>query len=387
MKTMSVAAVALSACLGGAGGAAAQDPQDLANGQRYLEQIAAAWSKQLPQERLAGAFMGRQWLGHVRIRVAAAPAGSGAVFEVTSTGELSLMGETMVETERVLLTRSLLPVSVDATSTESGKKKQKTLRVEKGRWKLVVDTDGTRTEADGELKPGTTWNVQMLPLFARPLKTPLALNDLEEGRARRLVLRALPERRKAQVDGKPAALDALEMRADAEEPDYWTFLPDGRAHELTASAAPVSLRPIAESAIGKNLPGELEVHPAARALIDIFVAMRQRNRDAALAGFDLAHMAADQVTGFDKMSPAQRQKAIADVRTELEGKLLAEDAVKGLPPPPLLQEVLASGMKTSVDKGVARVEAFGSHAWMLHEADIGGSGRRWLVFKVDPIAK
>jgi hypothetical protein len=200
-------------------------------------------------------------------------------------------------------------------------------------------------------------------------------------------MRALPERRPARVDGKAAALEALEMRADAEEPDYWTFLPDGRAHELTASAAPVSMRPIAEAAIGKNLPGELEVHPAARALIDIFVAMQQRNRDAAMAGFDLARMAADQVTGFDRMAPAQRQKAIAGVRQELEGQLLSEQAVKGLPPPPLLEEVMASGMKTSLDQGVARVEAFGSHVWMLHEASSGASGRRWLVFKVEAIAK
>jgi hypothetical protein len=237
-----------------AAAAPAAPDADLERGQRYLDTVAAAWSRQVPFERVAGVYFDRKWTGTIQVRVSAAPKGSDAAFEVKTEVDVRMLDQVMRHSETVLLTGGLQPVRADGHAVDGQSNKTRTLRVEKGRWMVREDTDGQVKEREGEVRPGLTWDPKMLPLFARPDVETLALERTEaDGRVE---YRRLPPR-SSTVDGAGVLLDAYEIKSGDGAPDVWTFRPDGRAYELSAADIPLAIRPIEAAERGKDLADRL----------------------------------------------------------------------------------------------------------------------------------
>jgi hypothetical protein len=364
---------------------AAEPDADLALGQRYLDTVAAEWSRQVPFERVAGVYFDRKWTGSIHVRVSAAPQGSDAAFEVKTEVDVRMLDQVMNHSETVLFTRGLQPVRAEGQALNGQSRKTRALRVEKGRWLVREDKDGRVTEHEGEVRPGLTWDPKMLPLFARPDVETLALEITDaDGRVE---YRRLPPR-SSTVDGIAVLLDAYELKSGDGTPDVWTFRPDGRAYELSAGDIPLTIRPIAPAQKGKDLADPLQLHPAARAVVDMMLAVERNDREAALLHFDLPGMAAATVPGYAHMDQPARMQAIAALRAHLLGTLFfaatrPATTFRGADgaPPVDTERLMAAFLEVKIEGRVARVKHF-RRAWSLHEVTAADGRPRWLIVAI-----
>lgn len=360
---------------------AVQEDEALARGQKYLDKVAKAWTASLPQERLLGIYMGRQWIGETRIGVRAAAADSGGAFEFRLTGTLSAAGKSRKMESRGILAGNLAPVRIEVRSDEDGKVETTTITVENGAWKRRTEQGGKTTETGGPLKPGTTMEANLLPLFAPPDDADLTLVALDSKKGPTRV--RLPAG-KGTVFLRGAAVECalVEVAQGSEAPDRWKCV-DGKAVELAAGGGiPVRMRVIAEAEREKKLDEPLDLRPAEKALIGMFLAIKKNDREGVVAAFDFDRMAKEMIPGFEGLTDEKKKEAVGLLSRDMPAKLLGEAMRNQLPDPGLLEETLAAGIRSTEKDGVTAVRIFGTQVWRLAEAKEGDRKGRWLIISV-----
>src|SRR3954463_2909444 len=85
----------------------------LAKGQKYLDKVSATWSAKMPQERLLGVYMGRTWVGSLRLSSRAAPAPGPCEF--TLKQDMKFFGRNAQTDLHAILDSKLAPLSAERT--------------------------------------------------------------------------------------------------------------------------------------------------------------------------------------------------------------------------------------------------------------------------------
>jgi hypothetical protein len=360
-----------------------EEKAHFARGQKYLDKVAAVWCARLPQERLLGIYMGRTWIGSLRLIIRAAPEGSGGAFEFKSKQELQFAGLVVQTDVRAILDAKLGPLSAERTETIEGRSKKSKVTVANGKW---IASDDGQPDREGTPGPGQTLEANFLPLFARPDEAGLliicpigdkGINTYER----------LPDKVERTFDGKKQACSVLKVgHLDHNKPDLWYFSEDGRPLEMRLEVEEGSwsprYRPIAEAALGKTLTEPLEVKPAERRVLDMFVAIRKNDATAVAACFDFDRYAKESFPNFATATPADQKKAVATVRQAVLQNLMVDEKTRASQPEPAaLEDVLSLMMKTTEESGITSIVVKGSNTWKLHQPAEGPRKGQWLIFK------
>ena len=357
-----------------------EDDKALAKGQSYLDKIAQAWSAKLPQERLCGVYLGRQWVGSFTLALKAAPEGGPAAFELTLKGDLKVLGRTMDMESRGLLTRGFGPVSSEATEKSDEGLEKSTLSVAGGAWKLRTDKAGDITEKEGKITPGTTIEAVFLPLFALPEEAELTLQSVE---TKKVVchFKKLAEKRDRFVDGKKESCSVIEVGHAAEAADLWYVRADGTPVELQIGDAPIRIRPVKKAQKGKPLDEPLTLKASERRLIDLFLAIAKSDGPGISGCFDFQRFSMEMAPGFADLSEEKQKATIQSMKEEMTKNLLALNAM--FPDPGLVEDSIASAMKTTEKDGVVHIQLFGQQTWKLFEVKDGPKKGQWFIFGID----
>ncbi len=358
-----------------------QEDEALARGQKYLDKIGKAWAAKLPEDLLCGFYMGRQWIGSMTLAVRTAPAGSGAAFEWVMQAEMSAMGRATKMDGRALVSANLSPVSSETTETTDGKIEKKTIAVAGGRWTHTVDKGGQVTEKSGAITPGTTLEAAFLPLFGLPDDETLTLTSPDSKKGP-FLFKKRSDRREKRFDGKKGEYAILELGHGGPTVDLWILSADGKALELEAGDAPIRMRPIAAAQKGKALDEPLELQTYERALIDMFLAIKKNDAGAVEACFDFDRLAQEMIPGFND-SPAEKKKeAVEAMRAQMSKNLLSEQMRNQFPDAALLEDAIATGMKSEEKEGIAKVRVFGKQVWMLTLLKEGDRKGKWVIIGI-----
>jgi hypothetical protein len=373
----SIAFLALS--LLGLPAVSAQDDEALAKGQKYLDKVAKVWSEKLPQERLCGIYFGRVWVGAMKYTVKAAPSGGAAAFEVTLSAEIEMMGQKMKHEARILHAKNLSPLSGESTEGSPGGDEKKTLTVADGKWRIREEKGGEVKDREGKITPGTIFEATMLPLFALPDED-CRVNSIDSQKGPH-DFKKLAAKADRMIDGKKESCTVLQM-VRGTEIESWYLAADGRALELQPDA-PIRLRPITEDQRGKKLNEPLEVKPAERRVLDLFLAIKKNDSAAVEGSFDFERFSSESVPNFASL-PAEKQKETVEaMRAAMVKNLLSEQARAQFPEASLLEDALAATLKTTEKDGVTRVQVQGAGTWKLHQPKDGPRKGMWLIFGVD----
>jgi hypothetical protein len=375
-RTAALFAIALA---GAALPARAQE-DDLAQGQRYLDKTALSWSSKLPQERLCGVYVGRQWVGSFTLALKAAPDGGSAAFELTLKGDLKIAGHTMTMESQGLLTRGLGPVSSLATEKTDEGLERRTLSTAGGAWKLRTDKAGDVTEKEGRITPGTTIEALFLPLFTLPEEGDLTLQSVETKKAA-CRFKKLAEKRDRFVEGKKEACVVIEVGHGSEAADLWYVRPDGTPVELQIGDAPIRIRPVTKAQMGKPLDEPLTLKAGERRLIDLFLAIAKSDGPAIAGCFDFQRFSMEMAPGFADLSPEKQNATVQSMKEEMTKNLLGLTSM--FPDPGLVEDSIAGGMKTTEKDGVVHIQLFGQQTWRLFEVKEGPKKGQWLIFGID----
>jgi hypothetical protein len=373
----SIAVLALS--LSGLTTAAAQDDAALVKGQKYLDKVSKVWSEKLPQEKLCGIYFGRTWVGWMKYSVAAAPPGGAAAFEVTLKAEMEVMGQKMGHDARILYAKNLSPLSGESTEASPKGPEKKVLTVADGKWKIREEKGGEVKEREGKITPGLTFEATMLPMFALPdEECRVSSLDSEKGPHD---FKTLPDKAERMIEGKKEMCVVVRITR-GEDVEHWYLSADGRPLELQPDA-PIRLRPITEAQRGKKLNEPLEVKPAERRVLDLFIAIKKNDAATVEGSFDFDRFASEAVPNYGSL-PAEKQKdAVEAMRAAMTKNLLTEQARAQFPEPAVLEDALAATLKTTEKDGVARVQVQGAGTWKLHQPKDGPRKGQWLIFGVE----
>ncbi len=356
----------------------AQEPDEA--GQRFLDKVAKGWSEKLPTERLMGFYIGRKWIGHLRVTIKAAQEASGAAFDMTMTGEMKLKDQTRGGNAHVLLARNLSPVWGESVTTDPDKNEKKWLTTEKGRWKLKVEENGKVRESEGDLKPGTTWAVNILTLFAVPDDDKVVVLGIDAKKGPHEITKAADKQTRT-IGRKKGEYRVLESRQAGDKPDLGFYTDDGRMAEIVPGGSPTRLRPIMEADLGKDLDEPLELKPCERALVDAFLAVKRDDSKAVLDCFDFDRMAAEMAPGYADMTAEKKKEAAEELRKQIAGGFAKRGP--SFPEEKMLEEALAAALKTTEKDGVATIDVFGREVWKLYLATEGDRKGRWLIIRID----
>lgn len=351
----------------------------LAKGQKYLDKVSSAWSAKLPQERLLGVYMGRTWLGSLRLSIKAAPA-PGA-FELTIKQDMKFFGRNAQTDVHAILDAKLAPLSAEWTESVRGKTEKSILTVADG--KTTTITDG-QPDRGGNSGPGQTVEANLLPLFVRPEEDGLFLLCLIGDKGANTFDR-LPDKVDLSVGGKKQACSVLRVGHLSVAPDLWYYSEDGRPLEMRMEAQDGSsfarMRPITENMIGKALNEPLEVKPAERRVLDAFVAIKKNDATALAACFDFDRFAKESIPDFAAATPAEQKKAVASLRQSMLKNLLGDEKSRAsMAEPTTLEDAMVAVMVTTEEKGVVSVVLKGAGTWKLHQPTEGPRKGQWLIF-------
>jgi hypothetical protein len=358
----------------------AQDEEALAKGQKYLDKVAKVWSDKLPQEKLCGIYFGRSWAGSMKYTVKAAPAGSGAAYEVTLEAELDLMGQTMKSNSRALLASNLSPLSAESTETTPKSNEKRSLTVADGKWKVKEDQNGEVKEREGKITPGITFEGNLLPLFAPPdedcrilsLDSNKGVNDFKK----------LPAKAERSFDGKKVSCTVVQIGHGEGDPEMWYLGADGRGLEFQPDG-PIRVRPITEAQRGKKLNEPLEVKPAERRVLDLFLAIKKNDSAGVEGSFDFDRLSSESVPNFAGLTPEKKKETVETMRSTMLKNLLTEEMRSQFPDAALLEDALAQSLKTTEKDGISRVQVQGAGTWKLYQPKDGPRKGQWLVFGID----
>lgn len=318
-----------------------QDAEEFARGEKYLEKAGAA----LKGERLLGLYIGRKWIGHIRLT------GQGTELRVAAElrhGKLE---------ERIVFGRDMKLLSVESKS------RQRTIAftVKEGAWKQRVEEDGQVSESDGKVEPAFVWGARFLPLFAMPDEESVALVDVESDREPVKIVR-LADKRKG--------LNVLQVGSGA-----WLYDDGGKMVEFKNGREPVTFRVIAEGDLGKDLKTELAVSPPKRAILDLFLAAQKKDEAAILAAFDIERFAQESEPNYSNLREGKKK----EVQESARGFILNHVGNLELPEKDLLEDYFAETLDSreeSADR--ATVSELDGTVWKLYKASNG----RWLIYGI-----
>ncbi len=358
------------------------EAEQRAKGQKYLDQVAAAWKVKLPQDRLLGLYMGRQWMGTLRLGLKAGPPGGGT-FDFTLRQDCKLYGHSTQVELHAVLDAKLAPLSAERTETVDQKVMKSKLTLADGKWTVA---DDARADRHGTAGPGQTVEANLFPLFVRPEEDGLlVLCPIGDKGANTYVRQA--EKVERTFDGKKQACSVLKIGHLSIAPDLWYYSEDGRPlemrQEVKEGSPSIRLRPIVEAAVGKALTEPIEVKPAERRVLDFFVAIRKNDAISLAACFDFDRFAKEAIPNFAGATPVDQKKAIANLRQSMLKNLLADEKARASQPEPAaLEDTMAAVMTSTEENGVATVAIKGSDTWKLHQPTEGPRKGQWLIFLI-----
>lgn len=351
----------------------ADDDAVYAAGQKYLEKLGKSWAEQLPPERVTGLYLGRRWGGVMRFSVKAAPADSGAAFEITCSADMGAEGRKMES--HALLGANLEPVSGDISEESRRGKRLTKVLVKSGRWQRIVEVGGRTNKSEGELKPGTTWEAKSLMFFAAPEDEYLAIRELM-GERSVVVIRKTKERREADLGGKVLEYDCFDMVNAPQPPGVAYIGEDGRAAQVAFVGGTTRLIAIDAAAIGKDLDIELIVAPPTRALIELFKALKRGDKAAVVAGFDIVKFTENMTDGYASMDDAKKKAAQEGQRQKIADQLLGPLLLSRVPAVDEIEGIFPLVLKCIEKKDTAEIfDPFGQ-TWQMYRTADG----RWLVY-------
>lgn len=343
----------------------AQEGDLVGAGQRYFDKVARIWEERAPIDHLLGVYVGRKWVGYARVAVRRGEPKSDAPFEVTTKGEITILGKTMRYESRAHLDARLTPIRVDSSAEEWKGKITKRLTVEGGRWKRVIEEGGAPAVASGALAPATTWDASILPIFAPPDDADCATQSLDSDKGAQRFIRA-PGKKVRTIGGAPVECSVLELRTAETAPDSWYYDPSGRMVELRPAGMPFRMVFVTEPEFGKDRDEPLVLNGPLKVLVECFLARKRGDRERTFAAFDLEQFARESVPEFDEFSAENKRKVFDALRERLAGQLLSKAMRDALPEEHLMEDFLAASSETVEREGVAEVGILGRQIWRLH---------------------
>ena len=166
------------------------------------------------------------------------------------------------------------------------------------------------------------------------------------------------------------------------EIEKWYFTADGRPLELQPDA-PIRVRPVTEAERGKRLNEPLEVKPAERRILDLFLAIKKNDAAAVEASFDFERFASESVPNYASLAPEKQKDAVEAMKTAMTKNLLTEKARAQFPDAAILEDALAQTMSSEEKDGIARVAIQNAGTWKLHQPKEGPRKGEWLIFGID----
>jgi hypothetical protein len=241
---------------------------------------------------------------------------------------------------------------------------------------------------DREMKrgQGQTLEANMLPLWVRPEEDGLFLLCMIGNKGPNTFHR-LPEKVERCIDGKKQSCSVLKIGHLTGTHDLWYYSEDGRPLEMRSEVEEgtptMRLRPITEALIGKALNEPLEVKPAERRVLDVFVAIKKNDSTALAACFDFERFAREAMPEFAKATPAEQKTSLTNFRRIMLERLLGNEKSRAAQPElSLLEDALASAMITTEEKGVVSVVLRGNGTWKLYQPTEGARKGQWLIFLI-----
>jgi hypothetical protein len=332
--------------------------QDAASGETYLEGIGKTWAQKLPEPRILGVYIGRKYLGTVRVSVQA----DGGTFSLTLAYELKTGGQSK---SKITLGPKLELIGVEEKRDDV----QTTLTVVKGKWTMRVREKGQDREEQGEAKPAMAWEPMFLPLFAMPME-PVTLNA---GNG----FVPLTMRRGQKVKRLAKEFDCIELIAEGEPPARW-YCNDRGPVEFKRAGSHVRFRGIAETEVGKDLNEPLELTEPQKAVIAALTAVKKGDKDALLAAFELETFTRERVPEFATCSKTRQKEILESTRTFLTTELMTDEARANLPEQALIEDWFAMTLETSEKDGKATVTEPDGTAWKLSRSPEG----KWLIIGI-----
>ncbi len=369
---------AFSAFLCACAAARAQDDQQLARGQKYLEKLAASWTDKLPVDRFANFYLGRKCLGKAHFRVQAPEAGRKAAFELVLRIELGVPGQELEMVSRAWTNERLGLIAAESETHQPGLPPiKRTLLTADARWKIQTLTSEKKRMAEGLMKAGMGWDFSMLALFGVPDESDAALIELGGERPEALLFQRVQDKVQRSYGGPDAATPGFRVLREGGVNQFWHVGENGRTVEMVSSDSPVRALVVEETTLGKDLEGPPGQADAIRAIIELMKASRKADRDALKAAIDFEKYGEVTVEGWAELDAANR----ADVRGKFEelvlGKLL--DQGKTLPDEKTIENVMAATL--DCEEGGDSVLVFFPSAkgkFRLYQAADG----KWKVFGI-----
>jgi len=342
----------MAAALGWALLLSALAPQDLVQealdeGRDYLRAIGEQWGQKLPDDLTLGRYFGRRYAGHIKISVRKAPVEINAAFELRIFESHSFQGKSWMHDQRILLGPELEVRWARSVFTEP-RAAEHILEIGDKRWTLTSNL-GDRIERDeGGVVPAMMWGfaVKYLVLFRLP-QGPVGLSRFTaEPSIDRI--RPLSGPQKLRIGGQDADGARILVTSDFSSETEWFISKEGTVLEgWIRDGLPIRLRPIAKSAMGRDLEEPAARGEPEKAVARFLHAASQYDRAALFALVDFREIAAIHVPGFDAMEPEERDEAAKKIReTAVDHLLGLPYEIRGLDAA-LLEEIVACTARTA----------------------------------------
>jgi hypothetical protein len=346
---------------------------------KVLKQLGDLWEKDLPPEQLLGIYFGRKWVGQATLAVSVPPKGEAGAYEVSWTVETKISGQRLYTHDQIRLARDLALLSAQSSEDGPEGKVSKTLSVQGGHFRVRTEAKGKASYQEGAVKPGSTWNASILPLFGLP-EPPSITFPVLDGDQSPVVL-ARPSEEKSPPEGSgEAGVKLLEVRRGEDPPGLWRFSKENRPVEFRPGGSPMRFRVIALEARGKDLQEPLSLSEPARVLVDLCRAVKRGDRVAVAAAFDFELLAQGLVNNFTKLDATTRRHVLDSLRSKTPLELISARFRDGLPDESLIEDLIAWGSKAIQKEETAEVRLLGmGMVWKFHRAADGNQKGKWLV--------
>ncbi|HLG41803.1 MAG TPA: hypothetical protein VI643_00460, partial [Planctomycetota bacterium] len=346
--------------------------------QATLDRLAERWRGSIPSiERVLGVYIGRAWLGSLRIRIDRAEDGRGFTF--AAEHDLSLMRWNYRRRVRYELDANLNLRSgrIEDSSLPWGNEVK--VSVENGRWTALFDGGGVPFKDEGEAGQGLTGAevAIYLPLFFVPdtRESPLFLTGGEGG--------CVPKRRSTR---KGVRLGGKEILADTIDISWvggairWYLDDRGQAIEMEVSGLPFRFRPIDPGEIGRNLEDPISLSDPQRALIELFDAVKSMDRVAIARAFDLGKVMS-LLPGWKDLRADETEER----RRQLERSFVEMTlrAFSGLPDREMLPDVVAILSRVQMTGEEDATLFFDAARFRLARVKDGPDEGRWIIHEWD----
>lgn len=334
-------------------------------GQKFLQKLGASWSQKLPEPSVMGVYVGRKWIGKATFTVKATTEG-GAKYDFTTDTEFNLMGNEFHEHSHALLSDGLTVVAADSEGVTPEGKESKKLTVKDGKWTLHTEKGAEKNDTNGDVTPTTVWDGGALLAFATPEAKETTLVALKSDAS--IATFTLGEaKEKLTLGGKEGEYRVVVAKGEHE--NHWYLDDAGHGVYMHFTGAPFCGRPCVEANVGKDIDEPLVLSEPVQKVIDLYMAIKKSDGDAAMATFDLPTMAKDS------------GEAVDAVEASLKESMLTPQAAQALPDPAMLPDFF-SAMATSTVNGDEAEVSLGGSVFKMHKVNDASGTPTWLIYGV-----